>query len=702
MLALLGLFLVLAAPAPPAPRTEVVARLDPAIHRLEATAVVATTDARATAPVFEINARLQVREVACDGKRVAFEVAPAEGDASMSHVTLHPEGEAPRRCIFRYEGEIHDPPRVAQFSRERIADQTRGTIQSEGVFLAPESGWYPRASRSPASFRLEVHLPAGWDAVAEGTEKLREAESTGMRLVFEAVHPTQGLHLVASGFKRVEADHRGVKGAAFVHPEDRDLADGYVAGVERSLDLYSEWLGPYPYDRFAVVENFFSTGYGMAGFTVLGQDVMRLPFIVDTSLGHEVAHNWWGNGVFVDEAGGNWCEGLATLVADYHARRLQGEGAAAEYRREVCRDYTNYVERAGSDFPLSEFTERTSAASRAVGYGKTMMVFHMLERRLGKERFDEVLRRVYRENLYRAASWDTWRSAFSKEAQEDLGWFFDQWIRKPGAPVLGLSDFSVKELPGKDASRFEVQGTLLEKGGVFRLDVPLVFEGEGKVERKSVEALRETTVVRARLPFRPTLLRVDPDQDVFRRLDPEETPPVLSRLLGDPQALIVVDDTSGQALLAAYREVAESLTRSGLGEIVEASRATSAALRDRNVFLLGLAGTGPFGDLLTGLPGEVKLEKGAFTVEGTAYGQPGASLLVVARHPADPSRAVALFQGLTADAVRAAGKKLVHYGKYTYLAFLDGKNQAKGVAKVEGGPLVLRLEAQTPRKVDQE
>jgi len=59
---------------------------------------------------------------------------------------------------------------------------------------------------------------------------------------------------------------------------------------------------------------------------------VRLPFIRTTSLGHEVLHNWWGNGVYVDWERGNWCEGLTTFMADYAYKEEEGESAAREMR----------------------------------------------------------------------------------------------------------------------------------------------------------------------------------------------------------------------------------------------------------------------------------------------------------------------------------------------------------------------------------
>ena len=85
---------------------------------------------------------------------------------------------------------------------------------------------------------------------------------------------------------------------------NQDLAPAYLDAVIRYLKLYSELFGPYPFPKFAVVENFFPTGYGFPSYTLLGSTILRLPFILSTSLGHEIAHCWWGNGVQVDYESG--------------------------------------------------------------------------------------------------------------------------------------------------------------------------------------------------------------------------------------------------------------------------------------------------------------------------------------------------------------------------------------------------------------
>jgi hypothetical protein len=218
-----------------------------------------------------------------------------------------------------------------------------------------------------------------------------------------------------------------------------------------------------------------------------------------------------------------------------------------------------------------------------------------------------------------------------------------------------------------------------------------LIEASGHEERRTIEAGEKFSAFEIVLPSVPEALRADPEQDVFRRLDPAETPPVLSLLLGDPRALFVVDDGASKDLLGAYREVAATLTRTGEGEVRDASQVKSGDLTGRSVLLMGIPKGDLFNLLVAGFPGEVVVGAGRFAVQGTEYRQAGAALLAVGRNPGDPARGVGLFLGLSPDAARSAGRKLVHYGKYSFLAFVDGANKAKGVARTDGGPLVWRL-----------
>ena len=146
----------------------------------------------------------------------------------------------------------------------------------------------------------------------------------------------------------------------------------------------------------------------MPSYTLLGPQVIRFPFILTSSYPHEILHNWWGNSVFVDYATGNWCEGLTAYMADHLIQEQRGQGE--EYRRDTLQKYRSYV-KDGRDFPLTEFRSRHSAATEAVGYGKTLMLFHMLRQRLGDDGFRQWAARFYRENRGKQASFSDIRKA---------------------------------------------------------------------------------------------------------------------------------------------------------------------------------------------------------------------------------------------------------------------------------------------------
>jgi aminopeptidase N len=415
-----------------------------------------------------------------------------------------------------YSGEIYDSLKVPSFSREFIANQTTGLIGEEGVYLGEASWWYPRRSGFLAPFSLEVTIPADYEVVSQGELEANEVAGGVRRVRWSTVYPTDVIYLIAGRYDVEQRDVDGVSIYAYFFPKSQDLKDSYLSATDRYIRMYTELIGPYPYEKFAVVENFFETGYGMPSFTLLGSSVIRLPFIVHTSLGHEVLHNWWGNSVFIDSTSGNWCESLTTYMADYYYKEQRGEESARDYRRDINKSYSNYVN-TNNDFSLATFTSRTTPATRTVGYGKGAMIYHGLRRVLGDEVFFQALRNFFRDHIYDYASWDDLKYAFEKEGKIDLDWFFDQWIEGIGAPLLHLGDVQYREgSPGTIDFTISQEGS----GTPYRLEIPVILAtNEGK-EDHLVELRSEEMKYSIESSGTPLSLSIDPDFHLFRRMDP--------------------------------------------------------------------------------------------------------------------------------------------------------------------------------------
>ncbi|NDY42565.1 PDZ domain-containing protein [Dissulfurirhabdus thermomarina] len=511
-------------------------------------------------------------------------------------------------------------------------------------------GWFPRLL-DRACYRLSVEVPPGFAAVSEADE-VAELEADGRRLFrFAFPHPRRDVSLVAGPYV-VSRDKEGaVDVACYFFPEDRDLAPRYLAKAREAIRSYVERFGPYPYGRFAVVENRRPTGYGLPSYTLLGQAVVRLPFIPDTSLRHEIVHQWFGNGVGVRDGGGNWCEGLATYLADHQAAAEKGEGAA--YRHRLLIDYESYVHPPA--LSLADFREGKDRAARAVGYGKGAMVFHMLRRLVGDEAFNRGLRRLAEKYRFREAGWEDLEAVFEEAAGRDLGPFWRRWIRGHDLPRLVLSPPEVRKTEG---GRYRVTARLRQETGrepPYEISVPVRLEtGDGVIERTVRLAGDEADIdLTAESP--PTALVVDPECDVARHLSPAEIPPVLSRLFGARRRMVVSDDPALGAELAAF-----------LGGIVPGPVAVKApgdvdpgALPGRSLLVTGI----PRGALAHRIP---LAPAGPGEVRVTAYANPsdGAEVLV---H-------LAVGEGARLDALLP---RLSHYGRYSTLRFRDGRVQEK-------------------------
>src|SRR5690606_41289426 len=113
-------------------------------------------------------------------------------------------------------------------------------------------------------------------------------------------------------------------------------------------------------------------------------------------------------------------------------------GAFADDRTDILGCYRSCVD-DDVDFPLSAFTSRNSAASQAVGYGKTLMLWHMLRLELGDELFLQGLRELYAQRRFTRTSFDDIAFLFSEIASRDLRPFFRQWVQRSRAPVLSAS-----------------------------------------------------------------------------------------------------------------------------------------------------------------------------------------------------------------------------------------------------------------------
>ncbi len=504
---------------------------------------------------------------------------------------------------------------------------------------------------------------------------------------WDSPEPQEGIFLIAARFSEYVRQAGHFTAMAFLRTPDSELADKYLKATVRYITMYEKLIGPYPYKKFALVENFRETGLGMPSFTLLGPKIIRFPFIITSSYPHEILHNWWGNSVFPDMTQRQLVGRAYRLSFRLPYKRTTGQWGPS--RQETLQKYTDYV--SGSrDFPIADFRMRHSPSSEAIGYGKSLMFFHMLRLELGDKIFAAGLRDFYHEYKFRLASFDELIKTFQQVSGKDLKEMLDEWILHAGAPKLKLRDVAVR--PEKNG--YVLTGLIeqVQPGITYHLLIPLAVTMEGQKQAYYISVVMDKRILELALhvPARPFRLDVDPEFDLFRRLDRDEIPPALSQALGAKKVLVLLPSSASSMLLQGYREFAHSLYNTG-PDTVEIKLDTEVAKlpEDRAVTLLGLENRFLKETMASFSEYGVTLTRESLHIGKDEIRPENNSIVLTVKNPKNKDMALTLISTTVPAALPGLGRKLPHYHKYSYLAFEGDEpvNILKGRWQVQDSPL---------------
>lgn len=649
---------------PAVERQDIAVTLMPAEHLVRGESTIAFAAGTRTASL-RLSPSATIKAVTVSGENISFSFTG--GILSLDIPKTAGSGAVP--VTITYRAVFDDPLPLHPGSSEDPTYGVNGAITAQGTFLGDGAGWYPAPLSTPQQRAVRIAAPAGTEAVTAGRRVSRETAGGVSRSSWEEARPVGGLSLCAGPYRIEERRMDGVDLYTYFYPDNASLSSRYLDAAARYLRFYVDLFGPYPFEKFAVVENFFPTGYGFPSFTLLGGSIIRLPFIIDTSFPHEIAHSWWGNAVQVDQSEGNWSEGLVTYLADYLLKERRSAGEGREYRRQFLSNYAALV-KPEHDFPLSGFTSRVDPASRAIGYGKGAMVFHMIRTEIGDRAFFGALRDICRERLlYRPATWGDFERAFSRSSGRDLGPFMRQWLTRPGGPRLALGEVTRR----REENGWTISGTLVQSPPFYELQVPLRLETDGQPLGEILQVTRGETAFRISSATEPRRLTLDPDADLFRILAPNEIPVTVNSIKASKRLLAVM--TKGcRAEERTFRRLLESLGQ-GTAAVIREDELDASRMQGHDLMFCGIPKQRA---LLPPFPAEITLGGTEFSVQGDIVHAPDGLLFLAARFPDQTGRVAALFQPLSETAAERYAPKITHYGTYGSLMFAGGALRYKG------------------------
>ncbi len=571
-------------------------------------------------------------------------------------------GDRRHTVILKYRGGLAPTP---------VASGPFGTDEPvsspDGSFLPAGSGWHPTFEGYEFSYRLDISVPEPQRAVAPGRLMSEQSSDGVYRAVFQSEQPLNGIVLMAGPYRISERLHGKIRLRTYFHPDISRLSQDYLETTADYLDLYEGWIGDYPFSAFHIVSGLLPVGLGYPGLTFMGKRVLALPFIRFSSLGHEVLHNWWGNGVDVDYASGNWSEGLTTFMADYEFARRRSENDAKAMRIAWLRDYAALP--PTRDHPVVEFVSRSHDAEQIIGYNKVAFIFHMLRRNIGQAAFDSGIGLFWQRHALTTAAWGDLQKAFEETSGRDLRSFFRQWLEQSGAPRLVL-----------DRARVDgntVSFSLRQESSGYSLNVPINVVTRDGAERFDVTIKGGANDLEITAGSAVLGLTVDPDFDIFRHLGPAETPPILRdvTLNGETRTIILgKNDEMADLATGLAGRLLDSQTIVGDND--------GGALPNTPLLLIGESAD------LTAFLGRHGLPTGP----GEIHGQGTARVWAARRGGPDGAAWPLMVVDIdNAAALRALFRPLPHYRRQGFVVFDGARVIAKGVPPAGHGPLSVQF-----------
>ncbi|MHC5005676.1 MAG: M20/M25/M40 family metallo-hydrolase, partial [Planctomycetota bacterium] len=201
---------------------------------------------------------------------------------------------------------------------------------------------------------------------------------------------------------------------------------------------------------------------------------------------------------------------------------------------------------------------------------------------------------------------------------------------------------------------------------------------------------------------RPATIVVDPAFDVFRLLDPFETPASIGQIYGQPSIVAVLPSAS--PAVDRYRELMEGWRTDDHQIEIVLDTDLDALPRDRAAWILGRENR--FAGAFLSFDPEAAVDRpgGTVALGGERVPADDRSIVVIRRHPDDPEKANGWISVEPEAAFPGMQRKLPHYGKYSYLAFEGDEptNVVKGQWETTDSPLAVVLDPGVDAAVEAE
>ncbi|MFC1709595.1 M1 family aminopeptidase [Candidatus Omnitrophota bacterium] len=380
-----------------------------------------------------------------------------------------------------------------------------------------------------ATYDVKLTLPSEYTAIFGGdfaSEQHNDDNTKTLSIKNEV--PLRDFTLaVSKDYKKFELALADIKINSFYLEGDEDSAREAAEFASSIIQYYSDKFGPYPYNQFSIAPVYL--GYGgnqCSGMIFIDTRLYRMPKFLDRYLdyiiAHETGHQWWYNIVGNNKFKEIWLdEGinvywLSKYIEDKYGpdaklldmpRWLEHFVPNLYFKRTRFINYYSIIKRSLDSSVVKELPDFYAPGDIfTIAYGKGSGILHMLEYLVGEDSLVKIMRSFFQEFYFKNAKIDNFVEICNRETNQDLNWFFDQWLY--GSDHC---DYAVKRL-NKDRLLIKKNGNIfmpVETRLQFKDGSQAIDYWDGKGKSKEIDISGNKQLKSAYIDFENKLLDID-------------------------------------------------------------------------------------------------------------------------------------------------------------------------------------------------
>ncbi|MBV8807068.1 MAG: tetratricopeptide repeat protein [Acidobacteriaceae bacterium] len=485
------------------------AEINPRTQSIVATAKISFTALESlNDATFELNNALTVTK-AVDAQGTSLETSRNSQDFTVrillpKGVEKNQTGEIDLSYGGKFTGEEDSPVYGLKFA----------ALHPDFGYLLYPARWFPVNGYTTDRFAADIRVttPADYRVIASGDMKSDQAANGSVVYSFHYENQSfPGSIAIVKG-DPVRVSSQGINSQIFFRDQAAACAQAYGEETGKILTFFTSEYGLAPQANLTLVETEDGAVNGYSGPGIIFLSPSSITARVDWRvLANQLSRQWWGVLVSPTTRNHIWLEnGPARFSELLYEEHTSGPAAMESdvkntYIEALTVNDPSVLQASRLDDYSPEYWALTSAKGAAV--------LNMLRNVVGNAAFSKGLHAFLDQYSWKSVNSEEFRKAMEQVSNQDLKYFFIQWLESSGSPEFKLQYTVLRTQQG-----FRVVGKVTQDLDTFRMPVDLRIETEGNPEDKKIEVTGTSSEFSVDTFGKPRKLTIDPNH-VLLRLD---------------------------------------------------------------------------------------------------------------------------------------------------------------------------------------